>query len=76
MKEENEDAGGGMCVLSGVGLSDPMDCSLPGSSVLRILQVGMLQRVAISSSRKSNSTSLAFPALAGGFFITVPLGSP
>ena len=32
-------------------LCDPMDCSLPGSSVHGIFQAGILERVAVSSSR-------------------------
>ena len=32
-------------------LCDPMDCSPPGSSVLRILQAGILEWVANSFSR-------------------------
>ena len=32
-------------------LSDPMDCSLPGSSVHDILQAGILEWVAMPSSR-------------------------
>ena len=35
-------------------LWDPMDCSLPGSSVCRIFQARILERVAISSSRGSS----------------------
>jgi len=35
-------------------LSDPMDCSLPGSSVRGILQARILEWVAISSSRGSS----------------------
>ena len=35
-------------------LCDPMDCSLPGSSVHGILQARILERVAISSSRRSS----------------------
>ena len=31
---------------------DPMDCSLPGSSVRRIFQARILERVAVSFSRK------------------------
>ena len=34
-------------------LCDPMDCSLPGSSVHGILQARILEWVAISSSRGS-----------------------
>ena len=35
-------------------LCDPMDCSLPGCSVHRILQARILEWIAISSSRKSS----------------------
>ena len=35
-------------------LCNPMDCSLPGSSVHGILQTGILEWVAISSSRRSS----------------------
>ena len=35
-------------------LCDPMDCSLPGSFVHRILQARILEWVAISSSRRSS----------------------
>ena len=35
-------------------LSDPMDCSPPGSSILGILQARVLEWVAISSSRGSS----------------------
>ena len=43
-----------MQLLSGVPiLCDPIDCSLPGSPVHEILQVSILEWVAISSSRKS-----------------------
>ena len=35
-------------------LCDPMDCSLPGSSVHRILQARILEWVAISFSRASS----------------------
>ena len=54
-------------------LCDPMDCSLPGSSVHGVLQAGIPERVAISSSRDLPNlgiepVSLTFPALAGRFF--------
>ena len=43
------------CVLSCVQLfDDPMDCSLPGSSVQGISQARILEWVAISSSRGSS----------------------
>ena len=38
-------------VQSGLTLSDPVDCSPPGSSVHGSLQARVLERVAISSSR-------------------------
>ena len=43
---------------------DPMDCSLPGSSVHGILQAKILEWVAMSFSYLENRS----PALAGGFF--------
>ena len=54
-------------------LGDPMDSSLPGSSVHRILQARVLEWVAIPSSRgfpdpEIKLTSLMSPALAGSFF--------
>ena len=39
-------------------LSDPMDYSLPGSSVLGILQARILEWVAISFSRYTDDTTL------------------
>ena len=54
---------------------DPMDCNLPGSSVLGILQARTLDWVAISYSKGSSNpgielASLMSPALAGEFFTT------
>ena len=48
---------------------NPMDCSLPGSSVHGILQVRILEWVAISCSRNlpSPENRPLSPALAGGF---------
>ena len=45
----------GVCVqlLNHVRLCNPVDCSLPGSSVHGILQEKILKGVAISSSRES-----------------------
>ena len=43
-------AGAQLCLV----LYDPMDCSLPGSSVHEIFQARMLERVAISFSRGSS----------------------
>ena len=56
-------------------LCNPMDCSLPGSSVHGILQERILEWIAISSSKRSSQGgmepgSLMPPALAGWFFIT------
>ena len=64
-------------------LCDPLDCSLPGSSVREIFQTRILEWVAISFSSESSwrqsgieTTSLAPPALAGGFFTTALPGKP
>ena len=59
----------------GPALCDPVDFSPPASSVHGILQVRILEGVAISSSRGApdpgiEPMSLVSPALAGGFFIT------
>ena len=56
-------------------LCDPMDRSLPGSSVHGILQARILEWVAMPFSRGSSDPgikpmSLMSPALAGGFFTT------
>ena len=62
-------------------LCDPMDCSLPGSSVCGILQARTLQWAVMSSSRGifptqgSNPASLMSLALAGGFFTIGDMGS-
>ena len=61
---------------------DPMENSLPGSSVHRIFQARILEQVAISYSRdfllNPNSgiepRSLTFPVLAGRFLTTAPPG--
>ena len=50
-----------------------MDCNPPGSSVRKILRVRILERVATFfpgdlPDPGIEPTSLAFPALAGGFF--------
>ena len=51
---------------------DPMDCSLPGSSVHGILQAKILECFAVLSSRGSSRPGIkpASPALAGRFFTT------
>ena len=58
-------------------LCDPMNCSSPGSSVHGILQVRILEWVAISSSRGSSwpRDQTHVPCIAGGF-ITGPPGMP
>ena len=62
-------------------LCDPMDCSLPGSSVHGIFQASVLEWVAISSSRDlpdpwMEPAFIASPALASRFFTTAPPGKP
>ena len=56
----------------------PMDCSLPGSSVLGIFQARMLEWVAISFFRDLPNPGIEpeSPTLAGGFFTTEPPGKP
>ena len=53
-------------------LFDPMDCSLPGSSVQGILQARILERVAMPSSRGSSQprdqSQVSYTE--GGFFTT------
>ena len=62
-------------------LCDPIDCSLPSSSVHKTLQVRILEWVAMPSSRGSSlprdrthvtgiDGCLLYPALAGRFFTT------
>ena len=58
-----------------VRLCDPMDCSLPGSSVHGILQARILEQITISFSRGSSqprdgTMPLFYPALTRGFFTT------
>ena len=65
-----------------VRLCDHMDCSLPGSSVHGISQAGILEWVAISSSRgfsqprDQTRISLGFYIGRGRFFTTEPPGKP
>ena len=65
-----------LCDQSFPTLSDPMDCSLPGSFVHEILQARILEWVAISSSGDLPDSSIepTSPALAGRFFTTQPPG--
>ena len=58
---------------SGLTLCDPVDCSLPGSSVHGVLQARILEWVAILSTRdlpdsRIEPASLMSSALAGMFF--------
>ena len=57
-------------------LCDPMDCSLPGSSVHGIFQARILEWVVISFSRGLPNPGIEpeSPALPGGFFTTEPPG--
>ena len=62
-------------------LCDPMDRSLPGSSVHGNLQARILEWAAISFSGDLSElglkpVSLTSPALAGGFLTTEPPGKP
>ena len=62
-------------------LHNPVGCSLSGSSVHGILQVRILEWVAISSSRGSfqardKPTCPVSPSLACRFFTSEPLGKP
>ena len=61
-------------------LYDPVDCSLPCSSVHGISQARVLEWVAISFSRGSSlpdpEIKLLSPVLAGGFFSIKPPGKP
>ena len=62
-------------------LCDPMDCSLPGSSLHRILQVRILEWVSMLPPRDLthpgiDPVSLTSPVLAGRFFTTRSPGKP
>ena len=75
-KQESESEVTRSCLI----LCDPMDCSLPGSSIHGIFQARVLEWVAISFSRDPDPgmepVSPASPALAGGFFTAEPLKKP
>ena len=65
-----------LCVqlLGRIRLCDPVDCSPPGSSVHGTLQARILERVAISSSRRSSrprdwTHDSLVSCFAGGFFV-------
>ena len=62
-------------------LCNPTDCSPPGSSAHGILQAGILEWVAVPSSRGSsqprNQNCISYGScIAGGFFATESLGKP
>ena len=73
-----------LCVCSVISnFCNTRDCSPPGSSVHGISQAGILEWVAISSSRgsfqprdRTHVSSLVTPALAGGFFTHETPGKP
>ena len=59
-------------------LCDPMDCSLPGSSVHRILQAGILECIGISFSRgyPQHRDQTRFSCIADRFFTVLLITSP
>ena len=59
-------------------LCDPMDCSLPGSSVHGILQARILEWVTIPSPGElpNLEIELMSPALTSRFFTAEPSGNP
>ena len=67
-----------MLIQSCLTLCDPMDCSPPGSSVHGILQVVILEWVAMPSPPGDlpnpglKPVSLMSPTLTGGFFTSGP----
>ena len=68
-----------VCAQSCLTLCNPIDSSLPGSSVHGIFQAGILEWVAISYCRDLPSSGVepaypVSPALADRFFTTVPPG--
>ena len=76
IKEKNKDAGGGMCALSCVRLF-----ATPWTVAHHILLSLGFSRQEYNSGchfllQKVNSAPLTPPALAGGFFIIVPPGTP
>ena len=70
-----------MCAQSCPALSDPMDCSPPGSSVHKISQARTLEWVAISSSRGYSWPRVwtqvsCVSCITGGFFTAKSLEKP
>ena len=70
--------GHSVCVQSCSTLHDPVDCSLPSSSVHGISLARILEWVVISSSRNLPDPEIEplSPTLAGGFFTTEAPGMP
>ena len=69
------------CFSHVLTLCDPVDCSLPGSSVHRIFQARILEWVVMRLSRGSSQPRDQIPfscvsCIAGGFFTSEPPGSP
>ena len=58
------------CALSFLTLCDPMDCSLPGSSVHEDFQARILEWVVMPSSRRSSQPSdqTQVSCIVDGFF--------
>ena len=67
-----------VCSVMSHSFHDPMDCSLPGSSVHGILPAKILEGVAISSSRGSSwpKHPTRSSCIGSGFFTTQPHGKP
>ena len=63
-------------LLSRVRLCDPVDCSLPASSVHGILQARILEWVAVPCRDLSNPGIKPTSPAAAGFFTAKPLGKP
>ena len=77
-KNINESESESEVVQSCPTLCNPMDCSLPGSSVSGILQARILEWVAMSSSKGSSWPRIQayVSCITGGFFITKSPGKP
>ena len=70
---------GAKLLQSCLTIFDPMDCSMPGSSVHGISQAKIPEWMAIFFSPGElphPGIKLTSPALAGGFFTTEPPGKP
>ena len=69
-----------VCVYAPTLLTDPLDCSPPGSSIHGILQARILEWVAIpvswGSSQPRDRTQVSYVCITGQFFTTEPPGKP